>query len=450
MRLVQAIETNFTELHGLARNSPIATTKPEFNYNQPRAIWPTLDFARIAIEKVNARAVARYVLRTDVARFFPSIYTHSIPGQFTQNLRPKNNRSQSLVGNVLDKIIRESQDGQTIGIPVGPDTSLLIAEIVLCAVDNAVRWDRVGFRWYDDYEVSGITRGECDDALIRLERALFDFELEINASKTSILELPATLEDVWVASLRDFQFRLTPSAQLKDLNGFLSRAFEFARQPSTKRPILRYAIRRLQGLSLHRNNWSHVQHLAAQAAMHEPEVLPHVLGLLNFWEQQGYPVDRSLLGRLLKTICIEYANRFVGSEVAWAIWGFLQFSLQIPVDCVAASKKLNDDIVSILLLDARRKGLIRDRSSLQALRDCIGLEAFEGEHWLLAYEGTKKSWLRPPPSLRSDFVSNHHVKCLLDAGVYFYEDNWPTDATAEHFYGSTRRSAYEIADTIIE
>ncbi|MFN8586488.1 MAG: hypothetical protein U0704_01710 [Candidatus Eisenbacteria bacterium] len=45
------------------------------------------------------------------------------------------------------------------GIPIGPDTSFILAELVLAAVDREAKLasDNV-FRWYDDYEVACVTR----------------------------------------------------------------------------------------------------------------------------------------------------------------------------------------------------------------------------------------------------------------------------------------------------
>lgn len=123
-----------------------------------------------------------------------------------------------------------------IGIPIGSDTSLVIAEIILSAVDNDACGAGLGFRWYDDYELPGVTRGECEQALVRLETALLEFELGLNVSKTEILELPMALEDEWVDVLRDFEFKRTAPEQLEDLTTFFSRAFEFTGRLSATHP----------------------------------------------------------------------------------------------------------------------------------------------------------------------------------------------------------------------
>ena len=43
------------------------------------------------------------------------------------------------LGARLDKAVRKGQDNQTVGIPVGPDTFRVIAEIVAVSIDARVQ-----------------------------------------------------------------------------------------------------------------------------------------------------------------------------------------------------------------------------------------------------------------------------------------------------------------------
>lgn len=443
LRLVQALEMHFAQVFTAAWKSPISASKPHFQYSQARAIVPQQDFTGISRLKAKARAVARYILITDVTRFYPSIYTHSISWALHTKEVAKKNKGPNLAGNVLDKIIREAQDGQTIGIPIGPDTSLVIAEIILSAVDNDACGAGLGFRSYDDYELPGVTKGQCEQALVRLETALFEKELVGNVSKTEILELPMAIEDEWVAVLRKFEFGRTASAQLKDLNAFFSRAFEFAGRFAGK-PVLRYAVAMMRSTPIHTANWQQVQRLMAQAATHEPEVLPWALACLNYYETESFPVDRELLQKLLEEVLRGYAARKLGSEVAWCIWGFLQFGIDIPANCVELAVALGDDVVSLILLDARRKGLINAKRALSHLGKVVDRRAFEEEHWLLAYEGIRKGWLRPRGSGVAAFRANAHVTDLLQSGVTFYDSRWTADATARHIFGTPPWLLYQL------
>jgi hypothetical protein len=71
------------------------------------------------------------VLQTDINLFYPSVYAHTMPWAIHGKATAKVNRANKLLGNLLDSLVRCGQDQQTIGIPIGPDTSLLLAEILL-------------------------------------------------------------------------------------------------------------------------------------------------------------------------------------------------------------------------------------------------------------------------------------------------------------------------------
>lgn len=75
----------------------------------------------------------------DLRSFFHSIYTHSIPWAIYGKAWAKipANRGYTHYGNVLDLLSQNLQGAQTIGLPVGPDTSRLLAEVVTSGVDES-------------------------------------------------------------------------------------------------------------------------------------------------------------------------------------------------------------------------------------------------------------------------------------------------------------------------
>jgi hypothetical protein len=78
----------------------------------------------------------------------------------------KANRSLNLLGNKIDYWIPMGQDQQTVGIPIGPDTSLVMAELIMQRCDekllNTLKECR-GHRFIDDYEISFQIRTEAED-----------------------------------------------------------------------------------------------------------------------------------------------------------------------------------------------------------------------------------------------------------------------------------------------
>jgi len=83
-------------------------------------------FSDFYLKRRQTFSSSRYIVKCDVSRFFHSIYTHCIPWALHGKAASKADRkvdSATIFGNRLDYIIRQGQDGQTVGIPVGPDFS---------------------------------------------------------------------------------------------------------------------------------------------------------------------------------------------------------------------------------------------------------------------------------------------------------------------------------------
>ncbi|WP_139362390.1 RNA-directed DNA polymerase [Hymenobacter sp. CRA2] len=117
--------------------SDISASLPVFTPRGARSIKTILtygDFRRSGALNSFAKI---YEIKTDIAKYYNTIYTHIIPWVLHTKKTAKQNRNDyTLIGNNLDKLIRNCQSGQTIGIPVGPDTSLLIAELIGCWIDK--------------------------------------------------------------------------------------------------------------------------------------------------------------------------------------------------------------------------------------------------------------------------------------------------------------------------
>ena len=107
------------------------------------------------LERAIRSSASRYLLRADFSRFYPSLYTHALSWAIHgKDLAKQNQADASLLGNRLDRAVRNTQDRQTLGIPVGPDTSDLMGEVLAVAIDLRLLSDvgtLAGVRYVDDY-----------------------------------------------------------------------------------------------------------------------------------------------------------------------------------------------------------------------------------------------------------------------------------------------------------
>lgn len=150
-----------------------------------------------------------HIVKTDIKNFYPSLYTHSIPWaihgkEFIRE--PKNLHDLELLGNCLDKLFQNANDGCTNGIPIGPVVSDIIAEIVASAVD--VEFTKVikesgitceAARFKDDYRILAKSEYDAKRIIKILQYSLKAFNLELSDEKTNISLLPDGLFREWAS-----------------------------------------------------------------------------------------------------------------------------------------------------------------------------------------------------------------------------------------------------------
>jgi hypothetical protein len=218
--------------------SPLSLTTPKHS-SSGRALSRMSDLDDLPEQRARVRACGKFILQADVARFYPSVYTHSIPWVLHGKATAKKKKfDPSMVGNELDLLLRNCQDQQTMGIPVGPDTSLVIAELILSHVDRALTKKSItGIRYVDDFELVFATEDLALRARTALQGCLGEMELNLGPAKTRIARLPLALRDPWVAELRKFPLNVYRVNHRKLLLAFFDKAFELSTQYPDKRCV---------------------------------------------------------------------------------------------------------------------------------------------------------------------------------------------------------------------
>lgn len=120
-RISDFVVRNWTNLHKAAHRSPFSLTGP-VNRKPERAISSKHTLDKRTAKRAEIRASARFILKTDVNRFYPSIYTHSIPwavhGKSAVKAAMAAKVLKTLWCDDLDTHARSLNDNQTMGIPI--------------------------------------------------------------------------------------------------------------------------------------------------------------------------------------------------------------------------------------------------------------------------------------------------------------------------------------------
>ena len=392
-----------------------------------RAVVPRYKYGEVPRLRAFHRRSTRYVLCTDIAQFYPTIYTHTIPWALhtkatcKENLTTRPKRS-SLLGDKIDKALMAINEGQTNGIPIGPDASLVAAEVLLAAVDSDLiaRCPGVsGYRYIDDYELSFSSLNAAEDTLGELQNILASYELQLNPRKTQIHELPRPLDDSWAHTLGQFQIRDGSAVQQRnDIIALFSVAFELA-ATIREEPVLRYAVARVQGLTVEEKGWHALENCLLGAASVEPAALASTFGtLFKVATASKQNVSQSPLAAMLETVILRHAPRAHGSEVAWALWGALAWGLKMSSAVASVVSAMDDDVVALLALDAETRDLFPagalNKTAWQLVLNQS--DVLIKEHWLLAYEANRQGWLSTPA-----VAQNPEFQAMNTAQVSFYD-----------------------------
>lgn len=395
-------------------------------------------------QKIMRSAGYRFMLRTDISRFFPTIYTHSVPWALhTKDVAKKDkDPSGPNFGNLLDLALRQGQDGQTIGIPIGPDTSHIIAEAIATSIDLEFRdklaaWPS-GFRYVDDYYLFFATAKEADQALAILVQVLTQFELQINFEKTVTCSVIEISDDYWTHKLRNFEISHGRRRQSSDINHFFELAKELAKQNSDE-SVMVYALKRVSSTVVRKEAWAIFEAHVCHVALAYPNTLQTVARLLSTYFRIGYPLSKARIERLVNSVIEDHAPLGHHSEVVWCLWMCKDLGLSLSAPNIDLVSQMRSSVCALLLLDLYEAGKLAKAPDTTHWKSSESKEALHGELWLLAYEAGVRGWAGFSDA---HVKANRHFDILRRAQVRFY--NTGAELSPMFHVKATAMSEYQV------
>ncbi len=441
-KLASCLVANWPTLAAAFSSSSFSETKPADRPAPDRPFDRSDSLALRPFVRARVRSTARYLVTADVSRLYPSLYTHSIPWALHTKPVAKANRTQALLGNEIDKLVRDGQDRQSVGIPVGPDTSLVLAEVVLARVDQLLVAQGVtnGFRIIDDYEIGTLTLGEAEEAIALLQASLSEYELHLNGAKTAIRELPMPHESPWFPRITAFSLPAAPRSHGREILEFFDCVFDQARL-YPEDPVVSFSIRRAARFPLDPSARKYYEQVLLQCSLVEPASLRYVIPELVRLAANGFGLDATRLEEVLNATVIRHAPLGHGSEVAWAITGLMHANRPLSPDALDAASRMGDPVVALCVLDAWHRGLVGGAPNWALFASYMTTDELFGKQWLLAYEANVKGWL-PSVGAADHVNADPAFRALKAAGVSFYDPTaLPAPAPAPPYEGETE--AYE-------
>lgn len=138
--LAELISAHWADIRAHTWKRRLSASRPYVLTRSSRSVITRYHYGELPRLRSLRRRGHRYLLSSDIDQFYPSIYTHAIPWALHTKATCKAElrlpgKGAHLLGNQLDRATQAMNDGQTRGIPIGPDTSLVLAEILLTAVE---------------------------------------------------------------------------------------------------------------------------------------------------------------------------------------------------------------------------------------------------------------------------------------------------------------------------
>lgn len=416
--LTKEIARQQPSLEPLTQKSRLSLSVPLFSSNRYRAISPSYTFAQVQESRFQDSLIAPYFVQTDLAGFYASIYTHSIPWAIHgKEYARANRKSRQLWGNQVDVLVRNMQEGQTMGIPVGPDLSFWMAEVVAQEIDFQLQEEVPiiqGSRFLDDYRfyVENVEEGET--IIQKLSQILDSWKLRLNPYKTKIGETPELSEPLWKTELTlPVEFNLGTSSHF---SSYLEKAVRFAKQ-FPEDSVLRYVITQTATKSniLTSDLYEKFLYYAMRSDGRTlPLAISQMLRLAPMWDTKG---KEASIARFY-SLCGSFLQSGKHLEALWLLYFFKHGSEVLPSSLSTLISQEKNPLLVLLSLDLWSIGLIpdldRDGWSTQA-RASNGYDLW----WMVAYESESRAWLKGNISICKQ---DAFFQSLRQADVSFYDE----------------------------
>lgn len=452
--LAKYLTENYATLLRVCSKSTLSCSKPiRSSRLTQRYLIPRSKSVATFKEELLIKSLDKYVeLKVDLSNYYPSIYTHIIPWAIVgRNVAKEIWRSEKKkikpgcsveekeaydMSNQIDILIEHCQEKQTHGIPIGPDTSFLVAETILSSLDEAIRakvGGICGVRYYDDYYLYFDTTEQAEAVLKIMIDTFKEFGLEVNLSKVEINHLPISVVDRYAVVLSPLEFKSDKKAHM--LQVFFELMWSLVREcPGKGQTILKYGLSTLERNlpPLAKSEQSILFILLFKTAVLQPSVTPEILNVVDKIEAVPDPV---IMKRMSDAVFRRHISLENHIEILWGLWVCKKYNIDIDDSVIVELLKLNHPLCSLMVLDymnsIRREKLLTPsiKSEVSRIHSSLSARSLYDQNWILLYEGGRRGWVGEKHLIEEDSFFNY----LLDKEVSFYDENNDADYSSASY-----------------
>lgn len=393
------------------------------------------NYQKSIIKRNSEFAGYKYKLKIDISHCYESIYSHSITWALVGKTIAKQMylgqiKKSTLynTGNDFDKFCSALKGNETNGIVVGPYSSRIISEIVLCGLDKELEEEKFKFtRYVDDYNFYFTSKFDCEKNIPIIARILNGYNFKVNSSKIQILKYPFDV-------LEDFSSLFEQSKNKKfEVYDILHKAqkLDIEGKKGSYKYALKYILENeaidLKKLSIEESML--VFNVLLSMLINKPFVsryVVHAISQLSVVFSDKEPME------ILNTLLKAEINSAHDQEVLWLLYIIFRYNSQITQENVISVLEKGSDLSKIMILDLitnhknvivnyNRKFANQCKNKLLTISKDIELESFFTKRWLLKYQ-ILKSKFTPYKSfnLILNFENDKIYKIFKDKDITFY------------------------------
>lgn len=328
----------------------------------------------------------RYMVSADISSCYPSIYTHAIPWALVGKEVAKTRTNRGEWFNQIDHFAQRTKNGETHGILIGPHTSNILSEIILCKIDEELcsKWDYV--RNIDDYRCYVETQEKADEFLIALNQALKEYDLLLNHKKTEIRELPIGAVEQWIHQIQDkavYFEKFHPYVDYTEIQTFMDFCIELMAKNRDNASIFLYGLKMLQHHTLTPNAKGNLVKTVISLSL----LYPYIVPLLEQYVFTTCDTDKREIEKYINLIYERYFSHNGYEACAYALYYAVRYDGLLKSFDVSHVIEKKDCILMLLALIYCRKhekaeALDKLRAYAVKLKDDSEME----EYWPFVYE----------------------------------------------------------------
>lgn len=402
-------------------------------------------------------ATSDWLIKTDISRFYPTIYTHSIPWAAYGKEKVKKSLKiyDGSFADRLDLLVRNCNRNQTVGLPIGPETSRILAEIISSRIDddffnikNEIPRDSVD-RLQDDWTVGASSLEASENILSVISRCYREYGLEINGSKTSVSHILASRQDDWKSEISAFLSHRRGGLHRSRLDEFLKLSLRLQLE-NPGAPVLNYTLSIVEGRQISYNDIEVIESFLLKASAISPNSMDRICRIILNIDHTSGGLSKDRLMRRFTTLVERNFENGAIFEVLWILYTLR--GLRKPIKSARIMKfaeDVNSSAVRLLLLDMTSKGLCTTPAPVGLWENEINEERIMSDwSWLSAYEGIRNGWLVD----KNNVMTTPFFLAMKSRDVAFYDPrkNIRTSASVKRDRSTERKEQNREVAKLLE